>query len=76
MVTESTNVLKCIKVCYRYKPSMPPTYFGHNFDHPHVIIYNCIYQCDINNLPHTPALIWFQHHDILHNSYIEHCLFS
>jgi hypothetical protein len=36
---------------------MPPTwlYFGHYCDHPHLIIYNCIYQCYINNLTHIHA---------------------
>jgi len=76
MVTKSTNVHKRVEVCYRYKPCMPPTYFGHYCDHCHVTIYNCIYQCDINNRPHTPALLQFQHDDILHNSYIELCLYS
>jgi len=32
MVTKSTIVHKCIKVSYRYKSSMPRTYFDHYCD--------------------------------------------
>ena len=36
---------------------MPRTYFCDYCDHPLVIIYNCIYQCDINRLtPNDPYM--------------------
>jgi len=37
MVTKQTNAHKYIKVCYiilYYKPSIPPTCFGHSCSHP------------------------------------------